>query len=175
MSLSKDGRWILCGGDDHRVRLWDTQSFPRKQSSSENQQSPGDPELTAAVAADAALGWECSRELMGHTAAVRDVGFNPYFKDCENMWVPLLCAEETATSLAGDSDPSPVKVEDGDRGVPANFVSAKSKIHPPAEKISPRLECMLASASTDNTLRIWDLSFSPRIPKCVYSPPSGSV
>ncbi|CAM9118292.1 unnamed protein product, partial [Hapterophycus canaliculatus] len=150
MRQSGDGRWILSGGDEFIVRLWDTEAFTRKLSDSKNEKKAAKAAtLVGAVSANLALGWECTRELVGHNAAVRDVEFNPLF----------------------DGLP-----KDQETGAPAGGEDMAPKENPPQTEGAPvRLGCMFASASADLTVRIWDLSFNPRTARFVLRGHKGVV
>lgn len=163
MSQSADTRWVLSGGDDLTVRLWDTEAFERKLTCSDEKRATHAAGRAGAVAADAALGWECVRELMGHTAAVRDVAFNPRFEGpprSEERESESRGAKQTstATEIAFDGAHAVAKKRGGDKDAGGAL---------PEGKAPARLEHMLASASADLTLRIWDLNFNPRIPRFV--------
>ncbi|CAM9201391.1 unnamed protein product, partial [Sphacelaria rigidula] len=137
LNQSADARWVLSGGDDRIVRLWDTEAFERRLTCSDEKRAAHTARRAGGVAADVALGWECVRELTGHNAAIRDVAFNPRFEG-----PPWNGQRET------------------EAGKDAGKESTSTAADAPA-----RLEHMLASASADLTLRIWDLSFNPRIPR----------
>lgn len=179
-------QWILSGGDDLTVRLWDTEAFMRKLADPNEDKAAKAVERAGAVAADVALGWECIRELAGHTAAIRDVAFNPLFQGVpapvsramddvdgrisrvETQGAadlrPKRRAGEGGEAIgddgcdrSGGSKPAVVVREDGD-GTPAKTGNHDTLARP---------EYMLASASADLTVRVWDLTFNPRIARFV--------
>ena len=84
MRQSADGRWLVSGGDDLHVRVWDTEAYARTLAGPDSKKAAQAVERAGAVAANVSLGWECVRELVGHTAAVRDVEFNPLFNGPPN-------------------------------------------------------------------------------------------
>lgn len=162
LNQSADARWVLSGGDDRIVRLWDTEAFERRLTCSDEKRAVHTARRAGGVAADVALGWECVRELTGHNAAIRDVAFNPRFEgppwNGQRETEAGKDAGKESTSTAADVTDSTGKKRGG--GEDAEEVKQGGKA--PA-----RLEHMLASASADLTLRIWDLSFNPRIPRLV--------
>lgn len=175
MRQSGDGRWILSGGDEFTVRLWDTEAFARKFSDSKSDKKAAKAAtLVGAVSADLALGWECTRQLVGHTAAVRDVEFNPLFDGPpEEKETPAPTGGQDTGGVQGQGG-----LEKAERGRDVTGASADGGVKkgmggkpngpsagedpPQTEGTTVRLECMLASASADLTVRIWDLSFNPR-------------
>lgn len=138
------------------------QAFSRRLTCLDEKRAAHAAERAGAVAADAALGWECVRELTGHTAALRDVAFNPRFQGLPPQAERELGQRGAKIDLAVEQSPG--------KDVRANNIGPGSgKVaHAILEGKSPtKPEHMLASASADLTLRIWDLSFNPRIPRFV--------
>lgn len=162
MCRSSDGRWILSGGDDCVVRLWDTQAFARKVVSADRGHAVWVAKHAGAVAANVALGWECMRECIGHTAAIRDVTFNPRFIGLPDEGIAQYSSREATTVGEGHVM---VKPKNDDELVCRKRHEKHKTERIPGEKAPPRLEHTLASASADRTVCVWDFSFNPRIPR----------
>ncbi len=176
MRQSTDGRWILSGGDDLTVRLWDTEAFARKLADTRNEKRAAKAAARAgAVAANVALGWDCVRELVGHTAAVRDADFHPLFggpledteqaggADADGGGVPERARTPTGTSSGGVASRGTSRgTGEGSRGA-SREKGAGDAAGGSEGAVAVKLECMMASASADSTVHIWDLSFNPRI------------
>lgn len=203
MGQSANARFILTGGDDLTVRLWDTEAFAKKLASSaplagdDQQYTPSQAAAerrTGAVAADAALGWECVRDLTGHTAAVRDVAFSPLFEGPppeelkgsaegagERSSAQVLVASEKSGTVKGGNGGGGGG-SDGDGGGSVGIFKkgggrdgANGGGSGGSERAPVKLERVLASASADLTLRIWDLSSNARKPRCVREGVGGEI
>lgn len=164
MRSSANARWMLSGGNDDTVRLWDTEAFPQKLADPDEKKAAHAAQRTGAIAADVSLGWECVWELKGHTAAIRDVDFNPFFDGplgAQKRSEPGSEPHDTVEmqkALGGDGATSGAK-RAADEGEGLFGIQG-----PPA-----RLESMVASASADLSIRIWDLSSNPRISRCAVA------
>ena len=156
---------MLTGGEDLVVRLWDTEAFTRKLVDPDEKKAARAAERAGAVAADVALGWECVRELRGHTKAVRDVAIHPDFKG------PHPGEEPDVHQRAKKERES--KIDARENGTTVSVGGAKLdgiRTSRDQAAVPARVEYryMLASASADASVRIWDLSFNPRIARCFY-------
>lgn len=167
---SRDQRWVLSGGNDSVVRLWDTEAFVRELESRDGRRAASAADRAGAVAADAARGWECARELRGHAALVTDVALNPRFRGPCGEALSEKGPSEGSESGMNPGAAAPMASPDGASGHVSSAPHAdKGPGQTPVEEASLRLPHTLASASADHTLCIWDLGFNPRIPRCVDS------
>lgn len=170
MRQSADGRWLISGGDDLHVRLWDTEAYARTLADPDSKKAAQAADRAGAVAANVSLGWECVRELVGHTAAVRDVEFNPLFngppraRGSDGGKVRGQGGGEGDTGVGGRAEQR--RASGGTTAVRTEKKRAGEDLRG-VQWAPVRVECMLASASADLTVRIWDLSFNPRIARCV--------
>lgn len=167
--LSADGKWILSGGDDLVVRLWDIEAFAKELADPNANKAARAAKRVGQVAADVALGWKCVRELTGHAAAVRDVDFHPHFKGLPCGLAGTQRVGTPGTEAGGGAEASVAGI-DATSGRGGTHTNDGGKTAPNQAGELVRVENMLASASADLSVRVWDLSYNPRIARSVCVP-----